>query len=128
MPQAKAPAMPSAQPPQAPKPVAPQMPKPATPPTGPKYQPGATNDQAAQRLARLLVTEIKLYNEKKIMDGRKNNNIYDLLKDPIEQSRKHYKERMGNSLEAMPDYFHEELVKTLCEGDASKLGPNYIQS
>jgi hypothetical protein len=78
-------------------------------------------------LARLLVSEIKLYNEKKIAEGRKNGNLYDVLKDTIEHSRKHYKERMGAALEEMPDYFHEELVKTICEGDPSKLGPNYKQ-
>jgi hypothetical protein len=138
MPQAKTPppAPPTSVPPQ-------QIPKAATPPPssqpaktssptptptpGSRYTPGATNDQAAQRLARLLVSEIKLYNEKKIADGKRNNNLYDVLKDTIEQSRKHYKERMGAALDQMPDYFHEELVKTLCEGDATKLGPNYKQ-
>ena len=138
---------------QPPKPAMPTMPKAATPTLTPpampqapprnitsppttgtgasgsaphkKYDPSGGSDQSAQRLARLLVSEIKLYNEKKIAEGRKNNNLYDLLKDTIEQSRKHFKERMGAALESMPDYFHEELVKTLCEGDASKLGNNY---
>ncbi|MDW8413781.1 MAG: hypothetical protein RMM17_14000, partial [Acidobacteriota bacterium] len=122
-------------------PPSPPMPAPAPPPSSPaeparvspspptrRYQPGATNEEAAQRLARLLVSEIKLYNEKKIEEGRKNGNIYDLLKDTIEQSRKHYKERMGEAAATMPDYFHEEMVKTLCEGDPSKLGPNYQRS
>lgn len=92
---------------------------------GSRYTPGATNDQAAQRLSRLLVSEIKLYNEKKIVDSRKNSNIYDVLKDTIEQSRKHYRERMGEAVDSMPDYFHQEIVKTLCEGDEDKLGVNY---
>jgi hypothetical protein len=143
-----APAPPPIQPPKPAMPSMPTMPKAAAPPAPPtpqpqkapasvpsggasagpgqkKFDPGATTDQSAQRLARLLVSEIKLYNEKKIQEGRKNNNLYDVLKDTIEQSRKHYKERMGAALETMPDYFHEELVKTLCEGDASKLGGNY---
>ena len=139
------------QPPKPTMPTMPTMPKATTPPLAPpmpqapprniastptstgtsssaphkKYDPSGGSDQSAQRLARLLVSEIKLYNEKKIIEGRKNNNLYDLLKDTIEQSRKHFKERMGAALESMPDYFHEELVKTLCEGDASKLGTNY---
>jgi len=93
-----------------------------------KYQPGAINDQTAQRLARLLVSEIKLYYKSKSEGGESidTTNIYDLLKDPIEKSRQHYNQRMGKSaIESMPDYFHGELVRSLCGGDASRLGPNY---
>ena len=82
--------------------------------------------QSAQRLARVLIAEIKLYYMDKI-DGRnagETQNIYDLLKDPIDKSRQHYRQRVGTEV-SMPDYFHGELVKTLCEGDASRLGPNY---
>ena len=53
-------------------------------------------------------------------------NIYDMLKEPIDKSRQHYKQRMGKTaIESMPDYFHGELVRSLCGGDASRLGPNY---
>lgn len=93
-----------------------------------KYQPGAINDQTAQRLARLLVSEIKLYQKSKTEgeDACEMNNIYDLLKDPIEKSRQHYKQRMGaKAIESMPDYFHNELVRTLCGGDVTRLGANY---
>lgn len=91
-----------------------------------KYDPAAVNDQTAQRLARLLVSEIKLYYAS-VTNGAASadNNIYDILKDPIEKSRQHYKRRMGATLETMPDYFHGELVRSLCAGDASRLGPNY---
>jgi hypothetical protein len=84
--------------------------------------------ESAQRLARVLISEIKLYYLDKIdgQDASEVQNIYDLLKDPIDKSRQHYKQRVGAEASAsMPDYFHGELVKTLCEGDASRLGPNY---
>jgi hypothetical protein len=93
-----------------------------------KYQPGAINEQTAQRLARLLVSEIKLYHKSKSEgeDPTDGMNIYDALRDPIEKSRQHYKQRMGKTaIETMPDYFHGELVRSLCGGDASRLGPNY---
>ena len=93
-----------------------------------KYQPGAINDQTAQRLARLLVSEIKLYYKSKSESDASldASNIYDILREPIEKSRAHYNNRMGKTaIETMPDYFHGELVKTLCGGDASRLGPNY---
>lgn len=90
-----------------------------------KYDPAVVSDQTAQRLARLLVSEIKLYYMSK-MEGHQANNIYDLLKGPIDKSRQHYKRRLGTeAVESMPDYFHNELVSSLCAGDASRLGPNY---
>jgi len=105
----------------------------ATPPrsAGGKYDPGTVNDQTAQRLARLLVSEIKLY-YKSETDGAgasEVKNIYDMLKDPIDKSRQHYKRRIGESaIKTMPDYFHGELVRSLCGGDPSRLGPNYQAS
>ena len=83
--------------------------------------------QSAQRLARVLISEIKLYYMSKL-EGRNEvelKNIYDLLKDPIDKSRQHYDQRVGADGSSMPDYFHGELVKTLCAGDESRLGPNY---
>lgn len=88
-----------------------------------KYSPGAITDQTAQRLARLLISEIKLYN--KVADSTANN-VYDILRDPIDKARKYYCQRLGTTaIASMPDYFHAELVRTLCAGDASRLGPNY---
>ena len=83
--------------------------------------------QSAQRLARVLISEIKLYYMNKIngQDASETQNIYDLLKDPIDKSRQHYKQRVGAEASSMPDYFHGELVRTLCAGDESRLGPNY---
>lgn len=122
-------------PPQAPAKQEAAKPKPqsangngsAPKPESAKYDPSAVNDQTAQRLARLLVSEIKLYYMSATNgEGAAGNNIYDILKDPIDKSRQHYKQRMGAmAIESMPDYFHGELVRSLCAGDASRLGPNY---
>ena len=46
----------------------------------------------AQRFARLLVDEIKLYNQVKVSEGRKNKDLYDRLKEDIEKSRITYQE------------------------------------
>jgi len=96
--------------------------------TNGKYDPGTINDQTAQRLARLLVSEIKLYYKSKTEGDAASEvkNVYDMLKDPIDKSRQHYKQRMGpTAIKTMPDYFHGELVRSLCDGDPSRLGPNY---
>jgi hypothetical protein len=79
----------------------------------------------ARRFARLLVSEIKLYNEQKVTDGRAGGNLYDRLRDEIDRSRQMYDKRVHASVSPRFDYFHQELVNTLAEGDASKLGAGY---
>jgi hypothetical protein len=89
------------------------------------YSPSAADEETARRLARLLVQEIQLYNSRKIAEGRRDKNIYDLVADAIELSRTYFKERMGEPAEEMLPIFEQELIDILCEGDASKLGPSY---
>ncbi len=79
----------------------------------------------ARRFARLLVSEIKLYNEKKVKEGRSQSDIYDRLRDDIERSREMYAKRVAPPVAARHDYFHQELVNTLAEGDSAKLGSGY---
>jgi serine/threonine protein kinase len=80
----------------------------------------------ARRFARLLTSEIKLYNDPKVKDGRLNNDIYDRLRDDIDRSRSMYEKRIeGTLVGEQHDYFHHELVATLAEGDKRKMGRNY---
>jgi hypothetical protein len=88
--------------------------------------PGSETEQRAhndaRRFARLLVSEIKLYNAAKVNDGRRNYDLYDRLKDEIDRSRKVYDKRVSPTVAARFDYFYDELVQTLAEGDPAKLG------
>ena len=79
----------------------------------------------ARRFARLLVSEIKLYNEPKVKEGRSRSDIYDRLRDDIDRSRQMYDKRVAPPVAARHDYFHQELVNTLAEGDPAKLGASY---
>jgi len=79
----------------------------------------------ARRFARLLVSEIKLYNEQKVSEGRRNNDLYDRLKEDIDRSRQMYEKRVTPSVASKFDYFYDELVNTLAEGDSSKLGSDH---
>lgn len=79
----------------------------------------------ARRFARLLVSEIKLYNEQKVTEGRRNHDLYDRLKEDIDRSRQMYEKRVTPGVAAKFDYFYDELVNTLAEGDKAKLGSDH---
>ena len=79
----------------------------------------------ARRFARLLVSEIKLYNEQKVTEGRESGDLYDRLRDGIDRSREMYDKRVQPAVASKFDYFHYELVNSLAEGQDAKLGSSY---
>jgi len=79
----------------------------------------------AQRFARLLVDEIKLYNQAKVAEGRRNKDLYDRLKEDIDKSRGTFQKRYGNTAAASGDYFQHELLSSLAEDDISIMGSNF---
>ena len=79
----------------------------------------------ARRFARLLVSEIKLYNEQKVKDGREAGDLYERLREDIDRSREMYEKRFSEKIAGRYDYFHHELVNMLADGDSSKLGGGY---
>jgi hypothetical protein len=79
----------------------------------------------ARRFARLLVSEIKLYNEQKVREGRDHSDLYDRLREDIDRSRQMYDKRVRPEVSSRYDYFHHELVSMLAEGDAGLLGAGY---
>jgi hypothetical protein len=76
----------------------------------------------ARRFARLLVSEIKLYNEGKVDQGRKNRDLYERLKEDIDRSRQMYDDRVSPEVREVSNYFYDELVRILADGNADALG------
>lgn len=76
-------------------------PAPATP-TSPALE-------AALRLARIIVSDIALYNAKKVDEGVVNGTFFDLLRTDIEEGRKLYEERKGPGLTTAVDLFQQTL-------------------
>ena len=85
----------------------------------------ADTHRKAQRFARLLVDEIKLYNQAKVAEGRRNKDLYDRLKEDIDKSRSTFQKRYGNTAAASGDYFMREVVRSLAEDDNSIMGANF---
>jgi hypothetical protein len=109
-----------------PGPAAPPAPPPPTATPMAPARPIAPEDQKAhedaKRFARLVVSEIKLYNEAKVTEGRKTRDIYERLKEDIERGRQMYHDRVAPAVRDTSDYFQDELVRILAGGDSSALG------
>jgi hypothetical protein len=84
--------------------------------------PTTEEDTSARRYARLLVAEIKLYNETAVRIGREKRDLLSRLRPEIERARRLYDERVSPSVAARGSYFQDELVHTLADGDAALLG------
>jgi hypothetical protein len=95
-------------------------PAPAGPPLSPEEQ---KSHEDAKRFARLVVSEIKLYNETKVNEGRKHKDLYERLKEDIERGRQMYSDRVPAPVRDNTNYFYDELVRILAGGDAGALGP-----
>ncbi len=83
---------------------------------------GSDEDSSARRYARLLVSEIKLYNEAAVRVGREKRDLLERLRPEIERARRLYEERVSPSVGARSAYFQQELVHTLADGDSGLLG------
>jgi hypothetical protein len=98
---------------------------PATDPFAGMSPEDADVHRKAQRFARLLVDEIKLYNQAKVAEGRRNRDLYDRLKEDIEKSRTTFQKRYGSTAAASGDYFQKEVLRSLAEDDLSVMGANF---
>ncbi len=80
--------------------------------------------EKARRFAKLLVEEIKLYNQTKLAEGRARGDLYSRLHDDIEKSRGAYQKRYGESVKDA-DYFNQELIRILADNNRAVMGPGF---
>ena len=79
----------------------------------------------ALRFARVRVAEMQLYQASQVKSGRNRRDLYDELAPAIDAARGAFRERFLLPLNGIPDYLHQELVRTLAKEDAVLLGPSY---
>ncbi len=58
-------------------------------------------EEAARRLARAIASDLSLYNEEKILNGLKNDNLYQEISEEIEEGRELFRSRVT------PDLFEQ---------------------
>jgi hypothetical protein len=80
------------------------------------------SEESARRYARLLVSEIKLYNEAAVRAGRQQRDLRQRLRSEIDRAQRLYEERVSSAVGGRERYFNQELVQTLADGDPSLLG------
>jgi hypothetical protein len=83
--------------------------------------PDAEEHVSAQRYARLLVSEIKLYHEQAVIEGRRDRDLATRLGGEIARARVMYEQRVPMHVRERTDHFRDELVRTLADGDPSLL-------
>lgn len=69
-------------------------------------------EEAARRLARAIASDLSLYNEEKIVEGIKNDSLFDVLSDEIEEGRALFKSRVAPELFAK-NFYDRAIVDIL---------------
>ncbi len=71
------------------------------------------NPDLAFRLARAIVSDIALYNQDKVAEGIKNDNIFDILSAELEEGREHFFERVSPQIENRDHLFDRAIVDVM---------------
>lgn len=69
----------------------------------------------AKRLARIIVSDIVLYNQAKVEEGVKNNSFHELLADDIREGRALYTRRVAEEIRAETSYLEDGFEELLAK-------------
>jgi len=77
------------------------------------------NPDQAKRLARAILSDVAMYNKEKVENGIKDDNIFDVLKEELEEGRQHFLSRV--SIDVNPDMIYEIAVVDVLIKRAGKI-------
>ena len=63
----------------------------------------------AMRLARAIASDISLYNEQKIIKGIEQDNLFEVLKDELDEGRELYKSRVSTEIFTKTNFFERAI-------------------
>lgn len=78
------------------------------------------NPELAFRLARAIVSDIALYNQDKVEEGIKNDNIFELLEEELQEGREHFLSKVSPDL-AERDHLYDRAVVDVMIRQAGKI-------
>jgi hypothetical protein len=64
----------------------------------------------AMRLARAIASDISLYNKDKIIKGIEQDNLFDVLKEELDEGRELYRSRVSPEIFAGTNFFDRAVV------------------
>jgi hypothetical protein len=82
---------------------------------------------AAQRFARLVATDIRLYNEEAVQLGRQNGDLVERLKIPLSKGKDTFLQRHGDLGHDAVKLLHEALVQVLAAGDDTLIPTSVLE-
>jgi len=84
---------------------------PPSPPTpAPGLDPETTTDVArAERLARIIVSDIVLYNPERFEAAIRSGDVVEAMATEMEEGRAHFRERIAEHIRERKDFLGEEL-------------------
>jgi len=78
------------------------------------------NPELAFRLARAIISDIALYNQDKVKEGIKNDNIFDVLAEELQEGRDHFYGRVSPDL-TNRDHLYERAIVDVMIKQAGKI-------
>jgi hypothetical protein len=72
-----------------------------------------TDLDVARRIARAVVSDIALYNVKKVEEGIRNDSLFEILKNEIDEGRSYYLSRVDPEIAENTNFFNQALVDVL---------------
>jgi len=71
------------------------------------------NPDLAFRLARAIVSDIALYNQDKVKEGIKNDSIFEVLADELQEGREHFHTRVAPDLPNRDHLYDRAIVDVM---------------
>ena len=71
------------------------------------------NPALAYRLARAIVSDVALYNQEKVAEGIKNDNIFDLMDEELSEGREHFFSRVSPDLPNRDNMYDRAVVDVM---------------
>lgn len=78
------------------------------------------NPDLAFRLARAIVSDIALYNQEKVKEGIKNDNIFEILTEELAEGREHFHSRVSPDI-VNRDHLYDRAIVDVMIKQAGKI-------
>jgi len=74
-----------------------------------------TDPEAAKRLARTIISDITLYNKEKVLEGLENDNLFEVLRNELDQGRRVYESRVSPEVLKSSNFYDLAIVDIMVQ-------------